>query len=117
MNVRLVAVSEIGSYIGVNAEGSYFVLTLDDSRELQLGDVLSGTFDGQGSLFYSVRNLTRQEHVRICLENWDCPVAGAIDSLLALMRSRPGSIYAGSQRFVSDAEGVADQLREEILRS
>lgn len=117
MKIRIVAVGDIGSYIAVDDNGGYYVLTLDDTHDIELGDILSGTFDGHGSLFYSVRNLTKREDVRICLENWDCLLVAAIESLLSLMRSRSGSIVTGSKRFLSHSDGVADQLRDEILRA
>jgi len=103
----------IGSFIAADEDGSYIVLTLDDTRDIDLGDVLSGTFDGHGSLFYSVRNLTKSEDIRICLENWECALSAAIQSLLSMIRS-PCGITAGSGRFISDADDVARKLFDEI---
>jgi hypothetical protein len=118
MNVRVVAAAQIGSFIAVDEEGWYYVLTLDDGRRgIDCGDVLAGRFDGSGGLFYSVRNLTKQGDVRICLESWESTVVTAIGTVLSFMSSRPGKIFVGGKEFKSDAPGVGDRLREAILRA
>jgi hypothetical protein len=116
MDVRVVAAAEIGSFIGVDEEGSYYVLTLDDRRRgIDCGDVLAGRFDGSGSLSYLVRNVTKKENVRICLESWESTAVTAIGMVLSFMASRPGKIVVGGKEFNSDAPGVAEQLRAAIL--
>jgi hypothetical protein len=117
MNIRMVAAAVIGSFVAVDSKSAYYVLTLDDdTKGIELGDILSGTFDGTGSLFYSVRNITRREDVRICLEDWECSVEVAIKHILGFMKT-PGLICAGTKRLVSDADNVATDLRSDILKS
>jgi hypothetical protein len=77
MKIQIVAAADIGSFVARDEDWAFYVLTLDDVREIDCGDVLSGTFDGVGSLFYPVRNLTKGEDVRICLETWESPLAPA----------------------------------------
>ncbi len=117
MNIRIVAEADIGSFIAVGPEGNYFVLTLDDIKDIELGDVLSGTFDDDGSSPYSVKNTTEQEDVQIVLEALECSADMAIKHLLEFMRAKPGVIFVGGKRFSSDMKDIAHQIRSEILKS
>lgn len=47
MNIRVVAAAANGSFIATG-NGSFYVLTIDDTRPIEIGNVLSGTFDGHG---------------------------------------------------------------------
>jgi hypothetical protein len=116
MNITVVAAAQNGSYIAKDVDDSYYVITLDDTRDIDCGDVLGGTFDGHGSLSYSVRNVTKKEDVRICLEDWESPLIPAIGILLNFMSWRPGKILVGNKEFKSVTPGVAGQLREAILK-
>ena len=91
MQIKVVAKNDKGCFAGLDSEGNYYVLTLDDIREIQLGDVLEGEFDGIGSLFYSVRNLSQGGSVKICLESWESTQAQAFDFLGKL--GAPTKIY------------------------
>lgn len=117
MNITVVAAAQNGSYIAKDDDGSYYVITLDDRRDIDCRDVLAGKFDGRGSLFYAVRNVTKTEDVRICLETWESPLGPAIKMLLGFMSSRPGRVFVGRMQFRSDAPGVASRLHEAILRA
>lgn len=117
MNITVVAAAQMGSYIAKNDDGSYYVITLDDARGIDFGDVLAGKFDRHGSLLYVVRNVTKREDVRISLENWESPLDPAIKMLLKFMSSRPGKIFVGAREFQSDKSGVEGQLREAILKA
>ena len=116
MNIRVVATADIGSFIARDKEWAYYVLTLDDSREIDFGDSITGTFDGRGSLFYEVRNVTKGEDVRICLETWETSLTTSIEMLLGFMASHPGKIFVGPKRFESNAPGVAHLLEQEIRK-
>lgn len=115
MNIRVVAFANIGTFIAGDSDGNCHVITLDDTKDIDLGDVLSGKFDGMGSLFYSVDNLTKRQSVRICLEHWDCDLAGAVQALLDF--AGVTSVDAGAKRFVAQTPDVARQIQDEILRS
>jgi hypothetical protein len=115
MKIRIVAIANIGTFMAGDADGNYSVITLDDTKDVDLGDVLNGTFDGRGSLFYSVDNLTKKEKVRICLEHWDCTLAGAIQALLEFNGVR--TVDAGAKRFVIKSMDAARQIHAEIART
>jgi hypothetical protein len=117
MNIKVVATAGNGSFIARDHEHAYYVLTLDDSREIECGDVLAGNFDGHGSLFYSVRNESKGENVRICLENWESPLEPAIKMVLNFMKGRAGKIIVGGAAMASDAPDVAGRLYEAIKRA
>lgn len=117
VNIRIVAAAVIGSFIAADPNGSYVVITLDDTKDIEVGDVLAGSFTDSDGLFKTVRNVTRREEVRICLESWDCTLDQAIKLILEFMKSKAGVIVAGAKRLVSDANDVAGQLRNEIIRS
>ena len=117
VNIHIVAAAVIGSFIAADPNGSYVVITLDDTKDIKVGDVLAGSFTDSDGLFKTVRNVTRREEVRICLESWDCTLDQAIKLILKFMESKPGVIIAGAKRLVSDANDVAGQLRNEIIRS
>jgi len=117
MNITLVAAADVGAYIARDHDGAYYVVTLDDTRDMHCGDVLAGAFDGEGALFYTVRNLTQREDVRICLEYWESPLGPAIDMFLSSISSRPGKILVGQIQFPSDASGLANLLEKAILKT
>ena len=115
MNIRIVTTADIGSFIAATTNGNYIVLTLDDTLDIDVGDNLSGTFDGNGDLFYRVRNLTKGKDVGICLENWDCTVESAIESLLSMIKT-PCAVFTTRGRYISDEDGVSSKLRRDVLR-
>jgi hypothetical protein len=117
VNITVVAAAQNGSYIAKDDDGSYYVITLDDTRDIDCGDVLAGKFDGRGSLFYAVRSVTKKEDVRICLETWESPLGPAIKMLLNFMSSGSGKIWVGARQFQSNAPGVSGRLHEAILRA
>ena len=113
MNIRVVAIANIGTFVaGDSDDENYCVITLDDTKDIEIGDVLSGTFDGQGSLFYTVQNSTKREPVRICLEHWECDLPGAVQALLDFKGVQ--TVLAGSKRFVTDTHDVARRIVREI---
>lgn len=115
MNIRIIAAAAIGSYNAVDDDGWYYVITW--TRDIECGDVLAGNFDGRGSLFYAVRNVTKRENVRICLENWESALGPAIKMLMNFMASKPGRIWIGPMQFQSDAPGVASRFHDAIVRA
>ena len=49
----------------------YLVFSLDDALDIDLGDILAhSSWTDCDGFFFEVRNLTKRENVRICLENW-----------------------------------------------
>jgi hypothetical protein len=73
MKLKIIAKSDRGVFVGHNEEYDYVVLSLDDIKDIDLSDLLSSeTWDDQGGLFRSVKNLTKKETIRICIENWSC---------------------------------------------
>ena len=116
MEIRVVAAADIGSYIGLDEEGGFYVLTLNDTKDIELADLLLGRLQGHGT-HSTVRNVMTGEDVEICLESWDCPLDFAINMLLSMMAGRRCSIAAGSKQFRADAPNVGVLLRNEILQS
>jgi hypothetical protein len=114
MKIRMIAMSNREVYVASDTDGNYYVLSLDDTRELGLGDFLSGVFDGHGSLFMTVKNLTQGHDIRICLEDWECSLNGALGHLLRL--STPSRFFVGSKTIEADSHDAAGQLRHEIVR-
>lgn len=72
MKSKVVAKSNRGSFIGTEPDGSFCVFTLDDTTDINLGDVLNGCFDDTDGLFKWVYNETQRERVYVCAENWQC---------------------------------------------
>ncbi len=81
MKVTVTAKSDKSVFAAVDADGNYVIISLDDIRDIELGDVLSGDFDGDGNLSKTVRNVTQGHEVRICLEDWECNRAHALEQL------------------------------------
>jgi len=72
MKLKIIARSDRGSFIGKTSEEGFSVITLDDSVSIELGDVLSkpDSWDDRDGLFMEVKNLTQDDTVNICIENW-----------------------------------------------
>lgn len=114
MDIRVVAAAHIDSYIGVDRDECFHVISLDDTRRIDCGDVLRGVFDGKGNLFYKVRNVTKREDVRICLEDWGCPLEAAIETLLDFMATRHGLIQVANVFFQSHSPEIKIKLKKAI---
>ena len=91
MKSKVIAKSNRGSFIGSEPDGSFCVFTLDDTTDIELGDVLSGCFDDTDGLFKWVHNDTQDEGVYICAENWEYSRKVALESLKRL--GRPTKIW------------------------
>jgi len=77
--------SNVASFIGLTPENGYTVFTLDDSIDIEVGNRLSHpTWDDYHGLFVEVRNLTKDETVNICIENWHMTLATAYELLSRL---------------------------------
>lgn len=113
MNVNVIAKSDKGVFVAENAKGNYVLLSLGGTKDIKLGDRLSGDFDGRGSLFKAVRNETQRCEVRICLEDWNCPLDVALDQVLHL--SYPECIYVGTKCIPTDTPEAFKRLRHEVI--
>lgn len=114
MKIRVMVVADIGSFVAAGSDGNYYMLTLDDMREIDPGDVLQGTFDGNGDSCYPVQNVTRNEEVRICLEEFECSLEGAVDSLLSLYKPGATMTINGQSR-IAHADDVARQICNDVI--
>ena len=72
MKTKVIAKSNTGVFVGTEPDGCFCVFSLDDTNDIELGDVLSGNFDDSDGLFKYVHNDTQGQRVRICAENWEC---------------------------------------------
>lgn len=81
MRTKVIAKSDKGVFVGTEADGGFCVFSLDDSVDIDVGDVLRGVFDDTNGLFKNVRNETQDETVHICAENWECTKEGAFELL------------------------------------
>lgn len=70
MNVRIIAKIELPVYVAQKEDGGCFVFSLDDTSQVELGDVLSGDFEAPGQLHFTVENTTRGRPVHVYLEDW-----------------------------------------------
>ena len=72
MKLKIIAKSDRGSFIGKTSEEGYTVITIDDTLDIDVGDVLSkpNAWDDCDGLFIEVRNLSKKESLNICIENW-----------------------------------------------
>ena len=113
--LTIIVAADIDSFIGVDSDGSYYVLTLDDDRDIELNDRLEGRFDGEGSLFYSVKNLTQREDVKICLEDWECSLTSAIATILAFAKQNKAVVFAGNERIELPCPDPASQILNAVL--
>src|SRR6266700_964596 len=104
MKIRIIAMNDRGVFVGVEAAENYCVLSLQDTNEIELGDVMSGDFSGQGSSTFGATNLTKSTTPWICLEDWECSLIGAIRLLLKL--GGPQIIHAGSKSFPTNSDNV-----------
>jgi hypothetical protein len=91
MKTRVIGKSDRGSFVGTEADGGFCVFTLDDTTDINIGDVLSGCFDDADGLFKWVHNDTQDERVYICVENWECSRKVAFEFLERL--GRPTKIW------------------------
>jgi hypothetical protein len=51
MKIQIVAAADIGSFVARDEDWAFYVLTLDDVREIDCGDVLSGRSMVLGACF------------------------------------------------------------------
>jgi len=93
MKLLIIARSDRGSYIGKTNEEGFSVITLDDTIDIEVGDTLSKpeSWDDRDGLFLAVRNITKNEEVNICIENWHMSFKGASEMLSRL--GSPTKIY------------------------
>jgi hypothetical protein len=113
MKIRIVASSDREVYLGVDSDGNFCVLSLDDgSYNAELGDVLSGTFDDSNGLFKDVYDVTRDRKIGMCAEDWECSLDVALGHLIRI--ASPDVLYAGSKRFSSGEPNIMEKLRNEI---
>lgn len=85
MKLKIIAKSDRGVFVGVCDQFGHVVISLDDCIDIDLADVLSSeTWDDSNGLFKEVQNLTKNETVRICIENWSCSREIAFDFLQRL---------------------------------
>jgi len=85
MKLKIIAKSDRDIFVGVDADGDYSVVSLDDTKEIELRDVLSAkAWNDREGEWKTVKNLTKKESVRICLESWGCSRASAFDLLRRL---------------------------------
>lgn len=115
--ITIVVSADIESYIAADSEGGYYVLTLDDTKEIELNDRLEGEFDGEGTLFYPVRNLTQQIDVSICLETWDCSLKSAIDTLLGFVGQKDAVVFAGHKRIELPSPNAASLIHDAVTHA
>ena len=84
MRTKVIAKSNRGVFVGTEPDGGFCVFSLDDSVDIELGDVLRGVFDDSNGLFKDVHNETQGQSVHICAENWECSRTVAFEFLQRL---------------------------------
>lgn len=71
MQIRVEAKSDSGFFLANEPEEGYVLFGLDDSIDIEVGDVVSRPhWDDRHGLFVEARNVTRGENVHICIEDW-----------------------------------------------
>lgn len=90
MKLKIVAMSNRDVFVGTDEDGEYVVLSLDDTRDISLGDNLSHK-DWETTGRETVKNLTKREDVEVCIEDWGCSKARAF-ALLEKLNS-PTTIH------------------------
>jgi hypothetical protein len=91
MPIKVIAKIDRGVFVGAEPNGGFCVFSLDDSMDIELGDVLRGVFDDSDGLFKDVYNETQECAVHICAESWQCSHKLAFDSLRRL--NSPAQIW------------------------
>jgi len=81
MKVQIIAKIELPVYVACDGQGVCMVLSLEDARPLELGDVLNGDFEGPGDLDVTVEDVTQRRSVRVRLEDWACSREHALQRL------------------------------------
>lgn len=85
MNLSIVGKSDRAVFAGIDEKGEYVVFSLDDIKDIEIGDILSTERWGTpGRFFKTVKNLTKRHEVRICIEDWDCSRERAAELLSSL---------------------------------
>jgi hypothetical protein len=72
VKTKVIAKSDKGVFVGTEPDGSFCVFSLDDTVDIELGDILRGAFDDSDGLFKAFYNETQDRSVHICAENWQC---------------------------------------------
>jgi hypothetical protein len=115
MKIRTVAKNDKEVYAATDDDGNYYVFRLDDSHEINLGDVLNGDLDSPANLFVTLQNITQRRKVGIGVLDWGCSLDGAVDQLMT--NSQPQVVYAGPKCILVRSRGAEIQFREEMLGS
>jgi len=112
VKIRIIAANNRGVFIGVDSEQAYYVLSLQDTNEIEIGDVMTGDFSGSST--FGAINLTKNTKPWICVEDWECSLIGAVTLLLRL--GDPETIHARSKSFPANSDDVIHKVSDEILR-
>jgi len=115
MEIKIVAFNDAEVYAGIGTVDDYYIISLNENKEIEIGDVLSGIFDSSEDLNKDINNITKNYKVNIYLESWQCSLNAAIDHLLHL--GSPKRVYAATKDFAADSDNVISNLRREISGS
>jgi hypothetical protein len=65
-----VAKSDTGIFMAHHEGEGYSVFSLDDVRNIDVGDILThSSWTDRDGFFFLIQNLTKKEETKICLEN------------------------------------------------
>jgi len=112
MEIRIVAFNNAEVYAAIGTVGDYCIISLNDSQEIEIGDILSGVFDSSEDYHKDIYNVTKKLKINIHLENWGCSCNTAINDLLHL--GSPSIVFTETNSFMTDADDVISNLRREI---
>jgi hypothetical protein len=85
MTVQIRAKSDRGVYLALGAEDGYLVFFSDNLADISLGDFLSHPYwDDRDGPWVAVKNVTKNNHPNIRIENWFMNRQAAYDVLRQL---------------------------------
>jgi hypothetical protein len=113
MNIKIVAINDGEVYAGLNIDdGDYYIISLNESKIIEINDILSGDFDSSKPFKRNIYNETRNYNVNIYLESWHCSLNATVDLLLHL--GSPTRVFTAAKDFPTKSDDVVNNLRKAI---
>ena len=120
-DIKLVAIccsltERLETVIARDNDRNYYILTIHDARDVQVGDVLRGDFEAVLDCFRSVYCVSKKQEVKISLECAKIPLEWAVEEFLDKTGIPTEIFFMSGNRIITDVPDKNRQIIDEILR-
>lgn len=103
--------------IASDNEGNYYVFTLYDAGDIEVGDVIRGEFEGSFYSFGPVYCVTKKKEIKISLECAKVPLESAAKEFLNQTGTPAEISFVSGVRIITDVPDKIRQITDEISRN